>query len=58
LGKLSKYGIGITSAVLLILFFWWLKKDPTAQFAESIPGADNRGESEKPFSRLQQQALI
>jgi len=38
--KYILWGIG---AVLLILFFWWLVKDPTSQFAESIPGADNRG---------------
>lgn len=29
--------------VLLLFFFWWLFRDPTKQFAESTPGADNRG---------------
>jgi outer membrane protein assembly factor BamB len=27
----------------VVLFFWWLLKDPTTRFAESIPGEDNRG---------------
>ena len=27
---------------MLILFFWWLLIDPTRQFAESLPGEDNR----------------
>jgi outer membrane protein assembly factor BamB len=29
--------------LVLILLFWWLLKDPTDHFAESLPGLDNRG---------------
>ena len=29
--------------VLAILLFWWMFRDPTGKFAESLPGADNRG---------------
>ena len=43
MGKITKYGFGLISAFLLILFIWWLLKDPTSQFTESNPGADNRG---------------
>ncbi len=31
------------ASLALILFFWWLLKDPTRHFTESIPGQDNRG---------------
>lgn len=41
--KNLKYGLWAIGAVLLILFSWYLFKDPTRKFAESIPGADNRG---------------
>ena len=30
-------------ALALSLFFWWLLRDPTNQFHESLPGEDNRG---------------
>ncbi len=42
LEKLNKYGLGLVVGIVLILFFWWMFRDPTRQFAESIPGADNR----------------
>ena len=30
-------------AVLAILLFWWMFRDPTRQFTESTPGGDHRG---------------
>lgn len=41
--KNFKYGLWAIGGVLLILLFWWLFKDPTKKFTESLPGADNRG---------------
>ena len=41
--KNIKYILWTIGALILILFFWWLLKDPTSQFAESLPGEDNRG---------------
>ncbi|MGE5429113.1 MAG: PQQ-binding-like beta-propeller repeat protein [Methylococcaceae bacterium] len=41
--KKSIYGLWALGVVTLLLFFWWLLKDPTNKFTESIPGADNRG---------------
>lgn len=41
--KQIKYGLWAVGAVILTLFFWWLLRDPTGQFTESIPGGDNRG---------------
>ena len=41
--KKIKYGFWIAGMLVLVSFFWWLLKDPTKQFAESIPGEDNRG---------------
>lgn len=38
-----KYILWSVVAVLAILLFWWMFRDPTGKFAESIPGADNRG---------------
>jgi outer membrane protein assembly factor BamB len=38
-----KYILWSVAAVLAILLFWWMFRDPTGKFAESIPGADNRG---------------
>jgi outer membrane protein assembly factor BamB len=29
--------------VALLIIVWWLVKDPTARFTESLPGLDNRG---------------
>lgn len=43
MNKLSRYALGIISITVAILFFWWLLKDPTQQFEESKPGADQRG---------------
>lgn len=40
--KNIKYIFWGTGALMLILFFWWLLIDPTRQFAESLPGEDNR----------------
>ena len=31
------------ASLTLILFFWWLLRDPTHHFTESMPGQDNRG---------------
>lgn len=39
----SKYILWTVIAVLAILLFWWMFRDPTGKFAESLPGADNRG---------------
>ena len=33
----------LVAILSLLLFLWWLLIDPTSQFAESIPGGDNRG---------------
>lgn len=41
--KNIKYILWTTGSLVLILFFWWLLKDPTSQFVESLPGEDNRG---------------
>ena len=41
--KNIKYILWTALGILLILFFWWLVKDPTSKFTESIPGGDNRG---------------
>lgn len=41
--KNIKYVLWVIGTVVLVLFFWWLLKDPTNQFTESTPGADNRG---------------
>jgi hypothetical protein len=67
LKKKSIYGLWALGVVTLVLFFWWLLKDPTSKFAESVPGADNRGadsinaggvvEIGRIFSRLEQQLL-
>jgi len=43
LEKYIKYGLWTVGTIILILFFGWLLKDPTSKFAESVPGADNRG---------------
>jgi outer membrane protein assembly factor BamB len=43
LEKFTKIGVGVISALLLILLFWWMFRDPTNKFAESLPGADSRG---------------
>jgi outer membrane protein assembly factor BamB len=41
----KKYTVGLwtLAGLSLVLFFWWLLKDPTSKFAESMPGEDNRG---------------
>lgn len=39
----SRYILWSVVAVLAILLFWWMFRDPTGKFAESVPGADNRG---------------
>ncbi|MGE5394782.1 MAG: PQQ-binding-like beta-propeller repeat protein [Candidatus Saccharibacteria bacterium] len=41
--KKTLYGLWALGVVTLVLFFWWLFRDPTSKFAESVPGADNRG---------------
>ena len=41
--KNIKYILWTTGVVVLVLFFWWLLRDPTSKFAESLPGEDNRG---------------
>ena len=43
LEKNIKYILWGAGALMLVLFFWWLLVDPTRQFAESLPGEDNRG---------------
>jgi len=43
LDKKIKYALWSLATLTLILFFWWILKDPTSQFAESVPGEDNRG---------------
>lgn len=43
LEKNIKYILWSVIGVLLIFFFWWLLKDPTNQFVESIPGEDKKG---------------
>lgn len=41
--KKLKYILWSVVTVLAILLFWWMFRDPTRKFAESMPGADNRG---------------
>lgn len=41
--KNLKYVAWAMVIVLAAFFLWWLFKDPTRKFAESLPGADNRG---------------
>lgn len=41
--KRLKYTLFAVVGLLLALFFWWMFSDPTRKFAESVPGADNRG---------------
>lgn len=43
LEKKLKYILWSVCSILLILFFWWMFRDPTRQFVESIPGEDKRG---------------
>lgn len=38
-----KYGGWLFAAVITLLLLWWLFKDPTTHFTESLPGLDNRG---------------
>ncbi len=33
----------LLSSVALLVMVWWLMKDPTAKFTESLPGLDKRG---------------
>ena len=35
--------VGGLSLVGVMVFFWWLRADPTKDFTESLPGLDNRG---------------
>ncbi|MFA5326990.1 MAG: PQQ-binding-like beta-propeller repeat protein [Prolixibacteraceae bacterium] len=41
--KNSKYILWTVAIAVLLLFFWWMFRDPTNKFTESTPGADNRG---------------
>lgn len=41
--KNLKYILWSVVAVLAILLFLWMFRDPTGKFVESLPGADNRG---------------
>jgi outer membrane protein assembly factor BamB len=43
LEKNIKFILWSVIVLVAVLFFWWLLKDPTNEFTESIPGADNRG---------------
>lgn len=43
LEKYIKYILWAVGLLVLVLFFWWLMRDPTSQFTESNPGTDNRG---------------
>ncbi|MCA1758908.1 MAG: hypothetical protein LC658_03980, partial [Bacteroidales bacterium] len=38
--KIVSYSLGVISLVFL---FWWLRADPTRDFAIHVEGADNRG---------------
>ena len=33
----------LISSVAIVMIVWWLTKDPTAKFTESLPGLDKRG---------------
>jgi len=35
--------IYLISSVAVVMLIWWLFKDPTAKFSESLPGLDKRG---------------
>ena len=41
--KEIQYAIWLILTTLVVLLFWWLFKDPTRKFTESMPGQDNRG---------------
>ncbi len=41
--KFINYGIGLVAIAAVISFLFWLVKDPTDDFAISMPGTDNRG---------------
>lgn len=41
--KKIRYLLWAAGTLMVALLFWWLAKDPTSKFAESIPGKDNRG---------------
>ncbi len=41
--KQIKYILWLAAISIVALFFWWILKDPTSQFAESLPGEDDRG---------------
>ncbi len=41
--KNIKYILWTVAIAILVLFFWWMFRDPTKKFSESTPGADSRG---------------
>ena len=41
--RILKIALYLTSSVAIVMIIWWLTKDPTAKFTESLPGLDKRG---------------
>ena len=46
INKILKYSVYLCLAVSILAIIWWLMKDPTAKFTESLPGLDKRGASD------------
>ena len=42
--RIKKITIGVTTALAVLAFGWWVSANPTRDFEKSLPGADNRGE--------------
>lgn len=41
--KFLKIVLYLLTSVALVILIWWLMKDPTSKFSESLPGLDKRG---------------
>ena len=41
--KILNITLYLLSSIALLLVIWWLMKDPTSKFSESLPGLDKRG---------------
>ena len=44
--RILNIALYVSSSVALVMILWWLMKDPTAKFTESLPGLDKRGASD------------
>jgi len=41
--RFLKIALYLLTSVALVIISWWLMKDPTSKFSESLPGLDKRG---------------